>query len=200
MKKSDMRECEISRKTAETDIRLSLNIDGAGAYKIDTGCAFLDHMLELFALHGCFDIELGCVGDTRVDYHHTTEDVAIVLGAAFREAAGDMRGTRRYGDILLPMDEALVLAAADVSGRGFSCCDLRLPTEKVGDFDTELAAEFFAAFCRSASVTLHLRKIAGSNSHHIIEAAFKAAARALKTAYSADGAAPSRIPSTKGIL
>lgn len=195
-----MRSADVSRKTGETDISLSICLDGRGSYDIDTGCGFLDHMLELFSRHSCFDLKVSAVGDTDVDYHHTTEDVGIALGAAFKQALGDTRGIKRYGSILLPMDEALVLAAADVSGRGYLVFNVDIPTAKVGDFDTELVEEFFAAFCRNAGLTLNLRRIDGTNSHHIIEAAFKAAARALRQAVSADELCPDLIPSTKGII
>lgn len=195
-----MRRAEINRKTTETDIKLSLCLDGVGNYKIDTGCGFLDHMLELFSKHSCFDMTVSCTGDTKVDYHHTTEDVGIALGSAFKTAIGDARGIKRYGSMLLPMDEALVLCAVDVSGRGFLVFNVDIPTVKVGDFDTELVEEFFAAFCRNAGVTLNLRSLDGHNSHHIIEAAFKAAARALRLAVSADETCPDKIPSTKGLL
>ena len=190
----------MERITSETQIRLNLNLHGTGIAEIDTGCGFLNHMLTLFARHGCFDLSVQCKGDTDVDFHHTAEDIAICLGQAFREAAGEKRGIVRYGSILLPMDEALVLCAADLSGRGGFYGDLAIPTEKVGTFDTELCEEFFIAFAREAGVTLHLRQIAGRNSHHIIEACFKAAARALKAALAVDPANPDAIPSTKGVL
>lgn len=195
-----MRNAEISRKTAETDITLKLNIDGSGVGSIDSGCGFLDHMLELFARHGGFDLELACKGDTRVDDHHTVEDVGIVLGEAFRDALGDKRGINRYGSIILPMDEALILAAVDLSGRGYLGYELDIPTEKVGSFDTELVEEFWLAFTRSAACTLHLRQLAGKNSHHIIEGAFKAAARSLRAAVATDERFADAIPSTKGLL
>lgn len=192
-----MRTATINRKTAETDISLTLHIDGEGKADIQTGCGFLDHMLTLFAHHGSFDITLSCQGDTEVDYHHTTEDVGIALGDALREALGDCRGIVRYGDITLPMDEALLLAAVDVSGRGMAVLALDIPTEKVGDFDTELVNEFFFALARRANLTLHIRQLAGLNSHHIIEGAFKATARALRAAVKQEG---DKIPSTKGVL
>ena len=194
-----MRSSEIKRKTGETDITLSLNIDGMGSSSTNTGCGFLDHMLTLFAKHAHYDLSVKCVGDTYVDYHHTVEDVAICLGKAFLEALGDKRGITRYGDIALPMDETLVLCAVDISGREYLGYALNIPAPKVGDFDTELTEEFMRAFAREAKLTLHLRQLAGTNSHHIIEAAFKALARALSEA-----TAPSRfsdeIPSTKGSL
>ena len=195
-----MRTAEIRRTTAETDVTLTLALDGAGRADVATGVGFLDHMLTLFARHGSFDLSVQCKGDTDVDYHHTTEDIAICLGQAFREAMGDKRGITRYGSILLPMDEALMLCAVDISGRGGFYGELAIPTEKVGEFDTELCEEFFIAFAREAGLTLHLRQIAGRNSHHIIEACFKAAARSLKTALSPDEANPDAIPSTKGVL
>ena len=194
-----MREATIARKTTETDIRLSLALEGE-AYRIDTGCGFLDHMLELFARHGGFGLELSCKGDTRVDYHHTVEDIGIVLGQAFRQALGDKRGINRYGSFLLPMDEALVLVAVDLSGRATCCCELQLPAQKVGDFDTELAEEFFLGFCRGGEFTLHLRQLAGKNTHHILEAAFKGFGRAMAIAVAPDSRCPDALPSTKGVL
>ena len=195
-----MRTAQIKRKTAETDIALSLNLDGSGKSDIRTGCGFLDHMLTLFARHGRFDLNVLCRGDVEVDFHHTTEDVGIVLGTAFAEALGDKRGIERYGDTVLPMDEALVLTAVDLSGRAYLGYGLEVPTEKVGSFDTELVQEFWMAFVRSAACTLHIRQLSGSNSHHIIEAAFKSAARSLKKAVSIDAACAGEIPSTKGVL
>ena len=195
-----MRISEINRKTAETDIALSLNLDGAGKSEIDTGCGFLNHMLTLFAKHGRFDLVVKCNGDTEVDYHHTAEDIGICLGDAFAEALGDMRGIVRYGNMILPMDEALILSAADISGRGKFVSDLKIPTEKVGDFDTELVFEFFEAFVRRANITLHIRMLSGDNSHHIIEGAFKSVARSLRTAVKIDPETENEIPSTKGIL
>lgn len=195
-----MRKAEIKRTTAETDIFLSLDIDGSGASQIETGCGFLDHMLTLFARHGRFDLTLKCKGDTNVDYHHTTEDIAICLGKAFSKALGDKKGITRYGDITLPMDESLILAAVDISGRGGFFGELSIPAQKVGDFDTELCAEFFIAFAANAGMTLHIRKITGVNSHHIIEGAFKASARALKLAVAVDARFSDEIPSTKGLL
>lgn len=195
-----MRTSSIARKTGETDITLTLNLDGTGKSRIDTGCGFLDHMLTLFAKHGRFDLTVSCKGDTNVDYHHTTEDIGIVLGTAFAEALGDKKGIRRYGDITLPMDEALILAATDLSGRAYLGYQLPIPTEKVGDFDTQLVEEFFLAFVRTAQCNLHLRELAGTNSHHIIEGAFKAAARALRAAVAIDPECAGEIPSTKGVL
>ena len=174
-----MRTAEITRNTAETNISLKVNLDGTGKTEVSTGVGFLNHMLTLFAAHGKFDLEVRCVGDTDVDDHHSVEDVGICLGQAFRQALGDKRGITRYGSFLLPMDEALILAAVDISGRGGFYTDLACPTEKVGTFDTELAAEFFTAFARDGGITLHLRQLSGANSHHILEGAFKAAARAL---------------------
>ena len=195
-----MRQASVTRKTAETEIELALNLDGTGKSEIASGIGFLDHMLTLFAKHGGFDLQLSCRGDTNVDDHHSVEDIGIVLGRAFAEALGAKRGIRRYGNMILPMDEALILTAADLSGRGFLAYDLRIPTEKVGTFDTELVEEFFRAFAVNGGITLHLRSLAGSNSHHIIEGAFKSAARSLREAVSSDGVDPSEIPSTKGVL
>ena len=195
-----MRTASIRRKTAETDIQLTLELDGSGKSTIDTGCGFLDHMLTLLARHGRFDLTVKCDGDTDVDYHHTTEDIGIVLGQAFAEALGDKRGIRRYGSMLLPMDESLILCALDLSGRAHLEYALDIPTEKVGDFDTELTKEFFCAFVRTSASTLHLRQLAGENSHHIIEAAFKAFGRALREAVSVEEAFRDEIPSTKGVL
>ena len=194
-----MREASVARKTNETDIQLTLALEGE-QYRVDTGCGFLDHMLELFARHGGFGLQLHCQGDTRVDYHHTVEDIGIVLGQAFREALGDKRGINRYGSFLLPMDEALVLVAVDLSGRTTCCCDLTLPAQKVGDFDTELAEEFFLGFCRGGEFTLHLRQLAGKNTHHILEAAFKGFGRAMAIAVAPDSRRPDALPSTKGVL
>ncbi len=195
-----MRKSDISRKTAETDIRLSLTLDGTGKSDIQTGVGFLDHMLTLFARHGAFDLSLSCQGDTNVDDHHSVEDIGIALGEAFREALGEKRGVRRYGDVTLPMDEALILAAVDLSGRGGFYGDLHIPAQKVGTFDTELTEEFFIALSRNGGMTLHIRQLAGQNSHHIIEGAFKAVARALRTAVSVDPDFAGEIPSTKGVL
>ena len=195
-----MREAHIKRVTTETDINLELCLDGAGKYEISTGCGFLDHMLELFTRHGSFDIKLSCKGDTQVDYHHTVEDIAIVLGQAFDQALGERKGIKRYGSFILPMDEALILTAADISGRGHLEYSLSIPSQKVGDFDTELVQEFWLAFVRHAKCTLHIRQLSGENSHHIIEGAFKSAARTLKEAVSINADDPDSVPSTKGIL
>ncbi len=195
-----MRYSEIIRKTNETDITLSLCLDQKGESEIDTGCGFLDHMLTLFARHGSFTLKVKCKGDTEVDYHHTAEDIAICLGDAFRQALGDMRGITRYGSTILPMDESLILTATDISGR---CClvyNLQIPTEKVGDFDTELVREFFEAFVRHANITLHIKQLSGFNSHHIIEGTFKSFARTMKAAVAIDEKAKDEIPSTKGVL
>lgn len=195
-----MRTATITRKTAETDINLNLNLDGSGVSTIETGCGFLDHMLTLFARHGRFNITLCCKGDTYVDDHHTAEDIGIALGQAFAQALGDKRGITRYADTILPMDEALILTAVDISGRSYLAYDLQIPTQKVGTFDTELVEEFWLAFTRNAGVTLHIRQMAGRNSHHIIEGAFKSAARSLKAAVAIDSAYFDEIPSTKGVL
>ncbi|MDO5445209.1 MAG: imidazoleglycerol-phosphate dehydratase HisB [Eubacteriales bacterium] len=195
-----MRYSEINRKTAETDISLKLELDGTGKSSISSGCGFLDHMLTLFAKHGRFDLEVSCSGDTNVDYHHSVEDIGICLGKAFTEALGDKKGITRYGYMILPMDEALVLTAADLSGRCYLAYDCAIPAQKVGDFDTELAEEFWIAFARSAECTLHIRMLSGTNTHHIIEAMFKSAARTLRTAVNTDPDAADEIPSTKGVL
>lgn len=195
-----MRTSELERKTSETQIFLSLNLDGTGSSDVDTGCGFLNHMLTLFAKHGRFDLKVSCKGDTDVDDHHTVEDIGICLGQAFREALGDLRSVTRYGNMVLPMDEALILSAVDLSGRGYLGYDLQIPTEKVGTFDTELVQEFWLAFTRTGAITLHLRQLAGTNSHHIIEGAFKSAARSLRQAVSIDNAGKDEIPSTKGVL
>ena len=195
-----MRTAEIARRTAETDVRLRLELDGTGESRVSTGCGFLDHMLPLFARHGRFDLEITCQGDTFVDDHHTVEDVGICLGDAFAQALGDKRGVARYGSALLPMDEALILTAVDLSGRGMLCCELRIPAQKVGTFDTELAEEFFIALARRGDMTLHIRQLAGNNSHHIIEGAFKSLARSLGAAAAIDPRFSQEIPSTKGVL
>ena len=195
-----MRHAEIIRTTGETDINLKLLLDGSGRSVINSGVGFLDHMLTLFASHGRFDLTVCCKGDTNVDYHHTVEDIAIVLGSAFAEALGDKRGIHRYGDTILPMDEALILSAVDLSGRSQLVYMLDIPTERVGDFDTELCEEFWLGFVRRAECALHLRSLAGHNSHHIIEGAFKSAARSLRQAVSLDPAYAGDIPSTKGVL
>ena len=195
-----MRQAKIVRKTAETDIVLTLNLDGSGESRVDTGCGFLNHMLTLFASHGRFDLDVVCHGDTDVDYHHTVEDIGIALGEAFAGALGDKKGIHRYGDTVLAMDEALILTAVDFSGREYLGFGLNIPTEKVGDFDTELVEEFFFGFVRKAACALHLRQLAGNNSHHIIEGAFKSAARSLREAVAYDSAYAGEIPSTKGVL
>lgn len=195
-----MRTAEIIRKTAETDIALSLSLDGSGKSAISTGCGFLDHMLTLFASHGRFDLNVKCVGDTYVDYHHTVEDIGIALGKAFFDALGEKRGIRRYGDTVLPMDESLILSAVDFSGRSYLGYELSIPTEKVGDFDTELVEEFWLGFVRQAECALHIRQLAGKNSHHIIEGAFKSVARSLREAVRIDEEFKNEIPSTKGVL
>ena len=193
-----MRSFDLTRKTAETDIRLSLNLDGSGRSSIATGCGFLDHMLTLFAAHGKFDLEVTCIGDTQVDDHHSVEDIGICLGTAFQNALGEKRGIARYGSFLLPMDEALILCAVDLSGRSCLCYDLNIPTEKIGTFDTELIEEFLLGLVRNCPMSLHLKQLAGKNAHHIAEGAFKALARALKAAVAQDGSG--EIPSTKGVL
>ena len=193
-----MRTYEIARKTAETDIRLSINLDGTGKSSIDTGCGFLNHMLTLFAAHGKFDLTVKCVGDTDVDDHHSAEDIGIVLGQAFQAALGDKRGITRYGSFLLPMDEALIQTAVDISGRSCLCYGLEIPTEKIGTFDTELVEEFFLGFTRNCPMSLHIRQLAGKNAHHIVEGTFKSVARSLKAAVALDGT--NEIPSTKGVL
>ena len=195
-----MRTSQIKRTTAETEISLAIHLDGTGTSKIATGCGFLDHMLTLFAKHGRFDLDVTCVGDTYVDYHHTAEDIGICLGKAFAEALGDKKGIIRYGDTTLAMDESLILTAVDISGRGGCHYALEIPTEKVGDFDTELVQEFFIAFANNAGLTLHLRQLCGSNSHHIIEGTFKSVARSLKKAVAIDKAFANEVPSTKGLL
>jgi len=195
-----MRTSEIIRKTAETDIKLTLNLDGSGKSVIDTKCGFLDHMLTLFAKHGRFDLKVKCDGDVNVDYHHTVEDIGICLGKAFAEALGDMRGIVRYGDIMLPMDEALIPCAVDISGRDYLGYDVNIPADKVGDFDTELVSEFMFGFVRNANITLHFKQMAGSNSHHIIEGMFKALGRTMAKAVKIDEDYKNEIPSTKGVL
>ena len=195
-----MRSAVIKRKTNETDIELTLNIDGSGKSSVDSGCGFLDHMLTLFSRHGRFDIDLKCKGDTYVDYHHTVEDIGIALGEAFKNALGDKRGIRRYGSCTLPMDEALILTAVDLSGRMFLNYGLNIPTEKVGSFDTELTEEFWLGFSRNALCNLHIKQLDGTNSHHIIEGTFKSAARSLKEAVAIDTEYSEEIPSTKGVL
>ena len=195
-----MRIAEITRATSETDIFIRLNLDGKGTAAIDTACGFLDHMLELFTRHGRFDLTVHCTGDIHVDYHHTVEDIGICLGKAFAKALGDKKGIRRYADTTLPMDESLILSAVDISGRGGCYYDMDLPAERVGDFDTELDQEFWIAFAQNAGITLHLRKIAGRNTHHILEGAFKSVARSLRVAVSIDPDFSNEILSTKGML
>ena len=195
-----MRISTVNRQTSETNIALTLNLDGSGVSAIDTGCGFFDHMLTLFARHGGFDLTLTCKGDTYVDDHHTVEDVGICLGKALSEALGDKRGIKRYGDRILPMDETLILSAVDVSGRGGCFMDMNIPTEKVGTFDTQLCEEFFIALAQNGGLTLHIRQLAGRNSHHIIEGAFKSVARSLSEAVSIDEKNANAIPSTKGLL
>lgn len=194
-----MRTAEIVRKTKETDIRLKLDLDGTGRSEIDSGCGFLNHMLTLFSAHGRFDLTLTCKGDIEVDYHHTVEDIGIALGQAFKIALGDKKGIVRYGDVILPMDEALLLAAADISGRSCLAYGLTPKAKRVGDFDVELVEEFFIAFTANAGVTLHIRQLAGRNTHHILEGAFKAAARSLRKAVAVDPALGGEVPSTKGV-
>lgn len=195
-----MRKGYIERKTAETDIKLALRLDGSGVAVIDTGCGFLDHMLTLFAKHSRVDLEVTCKGDVAVDYHHSVEDVGICLGLALKEALGDCKGIKRYGSMLLPMDEALALCALDLSGRAYLAYGLNIPAYKIGDFDSELVEEFFLAFTRNAGVTMHIKQLDGRNSHHIAEAAFKAFARALREAVAIDERAADEVPSTKGVL
>ena len=195
-----MRTAVINRKTAETDINLTLNLDGTGASEINSGCGFLDHMLTLFSKHGRFDITLVCRGDTNVDYHHSAEDIGICLGKAFAEALGNKKGIRRYGFFILPMDEALVLSALDFSGRCYLSFNVSIPNSRVGDFDTELVEEFWWAFVRNADCTLHIKEFEGKNTHHIIEGIFKCVARSMRDAVSIDETAKDEIPSTKGVL
>ncbi len=195
-----MRTSSIKRETKETKIELSINLDGSGKSSIDSGCGFLDHMLTLFAKHGRFDLSVKCDGDTNVDFHHTAEDVGICLGQAFNDALGDKMGIIRYGNMILPMDEALILSAVDLSGRSGLSYKLDIPTEKVGEFDTELVEEFWLAFVREAQCTVHIVQMAGTNSHHIIEGAFKSVARSLKQAVAKEIGFENEIPSTKGVL
>ena len=195
-----MRQSEINRKTGETEVRAALDLDGTGVYEIDTGVGFLDHMLELFAKHGRFNLTVTCKGDTQVDDHHSTEDIGIALGTAFEQALGDKKGICRYGSMLLPMDEALIQSAVDLSGRGMLVYDVDVPAEKVGTFDTELAEDFFQAFAMNARCTLHIRELEGRNSHHIIEGVFKSVARSLRAAVKIDPEAADELPSTKGVL
>ncbi len=195
-----MRTAEINRKTKETDVSVKLNLDGKGESEINTGCGFFDHMLDLFARHGRFDLTVKCVGDVNVDYHHTVEDVGIVLGQAFKKALGDMRGIIRYGTTILPMDESLILTALDISGRSYLKLDLPMRATKIGDFPVELVEEFFLAFVRHAGLTLHVNKLAGTNAHHIVEGTFKSFARSMKQAVKIDTDFANEIPSTKGVL
>ena len=195
-----MRKVSIERNTNETKISLCLNLDGTGKSSIQTGCGFLDHMLTLFSKHGRFDLDIKCDGDTEVDFHHTAEDIGIVLGQALLNALGDMKGITRYGYMVLPMDEALILTAIDISGRGLLRFNLDIKTEKIGEFDTELIKEFFLAFVREAKITLHIKMLDGANSHHIAEGAFKSFARALSAAVKIDEEYKNEIPSTKGML
>lgn len=195
-----MRTASITRKTNETDIALSLNLDGSGKSDINTGCGFLNHMLTLFAKHARFDLEVKCLGDIDVDFHHTAEDIGIVLGQAFKSALSDKKGIVRYGSCILPMDEALIMSVVDISGRSFLKCSFNGLTEKVGSFDTELVEEFFSAFTRQAELTLHIRQLDGSNTHHILEGAFKSVARSLRQAVQIDENFKDEIPSTKGVL
>ncbi|MEG0829894.1 MAG: imidazoleglycerol-phosphate dehydratase HisB [Anaerovoracaceae bacterium] len=195
-----MRTSQMTRNTAETQIQMEINIDGKGSYRIGTDCGFLNHMLELFARHGRFDLIVRCEGDSHVDQHHTVEDIAITLGQIFKDALGDKRGITRYGSMMLPMDETLVLCALDISGRASLNFDVTIPVEKVGTFDTQLVKEFMEALCRELGLTLHFKLMAGENGHHIIEAMFKALARALKQAVAIDQEYKDQIPSTKGVL
>jgi len=195
-----MRKSEIERKTKETQINLSLNLDGSGQYDIQTGCGFLNHMLELFSRHGRFDLKIICRGDVEVDDHHTVEDTGIVLGAAFKEALRDKKGITRYGNMILPMDETLMLCALDISGRAYLNFGVQIPTQKIGTFDTQLAQEFMLAFSRELGATLHFQMLAGENSHHIIEAMFKVLGRVLAQACSIESKYADEIPSTKGVL
>ncbi|MBR6331839.1 MAG: imidazoleglycerol-phosphate dehydratase HisB [Dehalococcoidales bacterium] len=195
-----MRSAEIERKTNETDIKLKLILEGTGVAEIATGCGFLDHMLNLFSCHSKIDLSVACVGDTEVDFHHTTEDVAICLGQAYRKALGEKNGIGRYGDATVPMDEALIMTAVDISGRGGCYCSLDIPTAKVGDFDTELCEEFWQAFARESGITIHIRQLTGKNAHHIIEGVFKSAARSIRSAVFVHPNSSGSIPSTKGSL
>lgn len=195
-----MRKAQITRNTAETRIALTLTLEGTGKSEIDTGCGFLNHMLTLFSKHGRFDLTVKCTGDIDVDYHHTSEDVGIALGDAFSQALGEKRGIVRYGSMLLPMDEALILSAVDISGRSMLVYDADIPTEKVGDFDCQLSEEFWIAFARNANLTLHIKQLSGKNSHHIIEGMFKSVARSMRAAVAIDPDFADEIPSTKGVL
>ena len=195
-----MRTSTIKRNTQETKINLTLNLDGKGESKIDTGCGFFDHMLTLFSKHSKIDLDVTCNGDTNVDYHHTVEDIGIVLGKAILEALGDKKGINRYADTILPMDESLILTAIDISGRSYLGFDALFPSQKIGDFDSELVEEFFTALVRSAEITLHIKKMAGENSHHIAEGIFKSFARSLRVAVALDENFKDQLPSTKGVL
>lgn len=195
-----MRAATINRKTAETDIQLSLELDGSGKSTIDTGVGFLDHMLTLFAKHGRFDLDIKAIGDTYVDDHHTVEDIGIALGKAFAQALGEKKGIARFGFMILPMDEALILTAIDFSGRCYLSYDADIPAEQIGTFDTELAKEFWMAFARNAECTLHIKQLDGENSHHIIEGIFKTTAKAIRDAVKVDEAFANDVPSTKGVL
>lgn len=195
-----MRTATINRKTKETDITLTLNLDGTGKSEINSGCGFLDHMLTLFAKHGRFDLTVTCKGDIEVDFHHTAEDIGITLGLAFKEALGEKKGIYRYGYMVLPMDEALIVTAVDFSGRAYLGYDMFIPAEKVGDFDTELVEEFWYGFVRNAECTLHIKELDGSNSHHIIEGAFKSAGHSIKDAVKINPDYEDEILSTKGVL
>lgn len=195
-----MRTITIVRTTKETDITLTLNLDGKGESQVDSGCGFLDHMLTLFARHGRFDLALTCKGDTQVDFHHTTEDIGICLGLAFKQALADKKGINRYGDTILPMDEALILSAVDISGRSFLNLDLKMRAKRVGSFDVELVEEFFIAFTSNAGLNLHVKQLDGKNTHHIIEGTFKSVARSLKQAVAIDRRFADEVPSTKGVL
>ncbi len=195
-----MRVANVKRTTKETDIELTLNLDGRGMSEVNSGCGFLDHMLTLFAKHGRFDLTLTCKGDVEVDFHHTTEDIGICLGQALKTALGDKKGINRYGDLILPMDEALILSAVDISGRSYLNLDLKLRAKRVGNFDTELVEEFFVAFTSNAGLNLHVKQLEGRNTHHIIEGTFKAVARSLKQAVAIDPAFADEVPSTKGVL
>ena len=195
-----MRTFEIKRKTKETDIELSLNLDGRGVSNINSGCGFLDHMLTLFSKHSRFDLNLTCHGDVEVDYHHTVEDIGICLGQAFKSALGDKKGITRYGDTILPMDEALILSAVDVSGRSFLCYNVNIRAKRVGNFDVELIEEFMIAFTQNAGINLHVNQLSGKNVHHILEGVFKSMARSLRIAVKIDEQTKDEIPSTKGVL
>ncbi|MBQ6677081.1 MAG: imidazoleglycerol-phosphate dehydratase HisB [Clostridia bacterium] len=195
-----MRCAVVKRTTKETDIDIALTLEGTGKSTIDTGVPFLDHMLTLFASHGCFDLEVKCRGDIEVDYHHSVEDIGIALGEAFAKSLGDKKGIKRYGDTILPMDESLILTAIDLSGRTYLSFCLRIPAKRIGSFDTELVCEFFWGFVRSCPSSLHIKKLAGTNSHHIIEGAFKSFARTMREAVSIDEGRRDAIPSTKGVL